>query len=164
MALVVLAFAWRACGAGVPSLSAIPGPPELRRELRGAWIATKGNIDWPTKPGLKVERQQRELVAQLDLAADIGLNAVILQVRPQGDAFYLSALEPWSEYLTGREGLAPEPRWDPLAFAVQAAHERGMELHAWINPFRAKAETSRSPTDARNLARRLPGQIGRAHV
>ena len=79
MALVVLAFAWRACGAGVPSLSAIPGPPELRRELRGAWIATKGNIDWPTKPGLKVERQQRELVAQLDLAADIGLNAVILQ-------------------------------------------------------------------------------------
>jgi uncharacterized lipoprotein YddW (UPF0748 family) len=97
------------------------------------------------------------LVAQLDLAADIGLNAVVLQVRPQGDAFYLSALEPWSEYLTGREGLAPEPRWDPLAFAVQAAHERGMELHAWINPFRAKAETSRSPTDARNLARRLPG-------
>lgn len=154
------ALAW--CGlvwagrAAPPSMSAVPGPPEVRRELRGAWIATKGNIDWPSKPGLKPERQQRELLAQLDLAASLGLNAVVLQVRPQGDAMYASGLEPWSEYLTGREGQAPVPAWDPLAFAVQAAHERGMELHAWINPFRARAETSRSPTDDRNLARRLP--------
>ena len=142
--------------AAPPSMSAVPGPPDLRRELRGAWIATKGNIDWPSKPGLSSERQQEELVSQINLAAEIGLNAVVLQVRPQGDAFYLSGLEPWSEYLSGREGAAPSPRWDPLAFAVQAAHERGMELHAWINPFRAKAETSKSPSDPRNLSRRLP--------
>lgn len=153
-------LAW--CGAvwvahaAPPSMSAIPGPPELRRELRGAWIATKGNIDWPSKPGLKPEQQRQELLEQLDLAAEIGLNAVILQVRPQGDALYRSALEPWSEYLTGREGVAPSPAWDPLAFAVDAAHERGMELHAWINPFRARAETARSPSDPRNMARRRP--------
>ncbi len=155
----------RAIGAGCaafcmeaapPSLSAIPGPPELRRELRGAWIATKGNIDWPSRPGLNAARQQKELLAQIKLAADIGLNAVVLQVRPQGDALYLSGLEPWSEYLSGREGLPPSPKWDPMAFAIEAAHERGMEFHAWINPFRAKAETSKSPAAPRNLARRLP--------
>lgn len=144
-------------GLAAPVASRTPPPaPELPRELRALWIATKGNIDWPSKPGLPVARQQQELRILLDLARNTGLNAVVLQVRPQGDALYESNLEPWSEYLSGREGVAPTPRWDPLEFAAREAHERGLELHAWINPFRAKADTSRSPIAPSNFAARRP--------
>jgi len=112
-------------------------PPPVPREFRALWVATVANIDWPSKPGLSTWDQQRELLAILDRAAAMHLNAIVLQIRPGADAFYASPYEPWSEFLTGRQGRAPEPPWDPLAFAVEQAHKRGLELHAWFNPYRA---------------------------
>lgn len=113
-------------------------PPPVRRELRAAWVATVGNIDWPSRPGLDTWSQQAELLAILNKAVALNLNAIVFQIRPGTDAFYDSRLEPWSEYLTGRQGRPPEPAWDPLAFAVAEAHKRGLELHAWFNPYRAR--------------------------
>jgi uncharacterized lipoprotein YddW (UPF0748 family) len=112
-------------------------PPTLDREFRGVWIATVANIDWPSKPGLSTAQQKAELIFLLNRAAELKLNAIVFQVRPACDAMYASQLEPWSEYLTGAMGKAPEPFYDPLAFALQEAHKRGMELHAWFNPYRA---------------------------
>jgi uncharacterized lipoprotein YddW (UPF0748 family) len=112
-------------------------PPPIPREFRAAWVASVANIDWPSRPGLSTWEQQAELLAILNRATALRLNAVVLQVRPAADALYESKLEPWSEYLTGDMGRAPEPAWDPLAFAVREAHARGLELHAWFNPFRA---------------------------
>lgn len=111
--------------------------PETPREMRAAWIATVDNIDWPSEPGLPVAQQKAELRALLDRAVQLNLNAVIFQVRPAADAQYRSSLEPWSEFLTGKQGKAPSPYYDPLAFAINEAHRRGLELHAWFNPFRA---------------------------
>lgn len=111
--------------------------PQPARELRGSWIATVANINWPSQPGLPVAAQQEQLRRMIQSACDLGLNCIIFQVRPAGDALYESSLEPWSPYLTGTMGQAPSPKWDPLAFAVAEAHRRGMELHAWFNPFRA---------------------------
>lgn len=108
--------------------------PDPVFEFRAAWIATVYNIDWPSRPGLPASSQQGELRRLLDLAADAQLNAVILQVRPAGDALYATAREPWSRVLTGTEGK--DPGYDPLAFAIREAHVRGLELHAWFNPFR----------------------------
>ena len=108
----------------------------MQRELRGAWIASVKNIDWPSKPGLSAAQQQTELVAILDRCAQLRLNAVFLQVRPACDALYESSLEPWSECLTGTMGRSPG--YDPLAFAIREARRRGLELHAWFNPFRAR--------------------------
>ena len=99
--------------------------PEVPREFRGVWVASVANIDWPSKPGLTTQEQQTELLAILDRAVALRLNAVILQVRPAADALYPSPYEPWSEYLTGVMGKAPEPYYDPLAFAVAEAHRRG---------------------------------------
>jgi uncharacterized lipoprotein YddW (UPF0748 family) len=121
----------------VGSRAAAQAPPPIDREFRAVWVATVGNIDWPSKPGLSTWDQQRELLAILDRAVALKLNAVIFQVRPGADAFFASTLEPWSQYLTGRQGRAPDPPWDPLAFAVEQAHKRGLELHAWFNPYRA---------------------------
>jgi uncharacterized lipoprotein YddW (UPF0748 family) len=113
-----------------------PGlPPSIAREMRGVWIATVANIDWPSAKGLTAAQQQAELVDLLDRAANGGFNTVVFHVRPAGDAVYASSLEPWGVMLTGTQG--GNPGYDPLAFAVQAAHDRGLELHAWINPFRA---------------------------
>src|SRR5688572_18580520 len=89
-------------------------PPPVPREFRAAWVATVQNIDWPSRPGLPADRQQRELVAILDKAVELNLNAIILQIRPSADALYPSRLEPWSEYLTGTMGQPPEPLYDPL--------------------------------------------------
>jgi uncharacterized lipoprotein YddW (UPF0748 family) len=130
--------------------------PPLRREFRGAWIASVGNIDWPSKPELSVAEQQAELISLLDRAASLRLNAIILQVRPSCDALYSSKLEPWSQYLTGTMGKAPVPFYDPLEFAVAEAHKRGLELHAWFNPFRAL-------TTMHNAAGVAPNHISRAH-
>jgi uncharacterized lipoprotein YddW (UPF0748 family) len=93
-------------------------PPTVAREFRAVWVATVDNIDWPSKRTLSTDEQKVELIRLLDRAASMGLNAVIFQVRPAGDALYLSSIEPWSEYLTGVQGRAPSPFWDPLAFAV----------------------------------------------
>jgi uncharacterized lipoprotein YddW (UPF0748 family) len=130
-------------------------PPQPAREFRGAWIATVANIDWPSKPGLTVAEQKAELLALLDYAAQLKLNAVIFQVRPASDAMYDSTIEPWSEYLSGTMGQAPQPFYDPLAFAVEAAHRRGLELHAWFNPFRARDSQSKSSI--------APGHVSRTH-
>jgi len=113
-------------------------PPPVPREFRAAWVATVTNIDWPSRPGLDTWTQQAELLAILNKAVALNMNAIILQIRPATDALYDSKLEPWSEYLTGRQGRPPEPAWDPLAFAVAEAHKRGLELHAWFNPYRAR--------------------------
>jgi uncharacterized lipoprotein YddW (UPF0748 family) len=131
-------------------------PPELPREFRGVWVATVDNIDWPSRPGLPTDVQQRELDALLDSAHAIGLNAIVFQVRPSCDAFYASQLEPWSEWLTGRQGRAPDPPWDPLARAIDGAHARGLELHAWINPFRARHPQAKSPEAATHVLQRAP--------
>ena len=109
--------------------------PEPKREFRGAWLATVYNINWPSKAGLDATTQKAELISLLDTAAATHLNAVILQVRPACDALYASKIEPWAKYLTGTMGKSPG--YDPLEFAVVEAHRRGLELHAWINPFRA---------------------------
>jgi len=108
---------------------------EAAEEFRGAWVATVFNLDWPSKPGLSAAQQQEQLIAILNRAAQLKLNAILLQVRPASDAFYTSTREPWSAFLTGRQGGAPG--YDPLAFAISEAHKRKIELHAWFNPFRA---------------------------
>ena len=110
-------------------------PPPIEREMRGVWVATVANIDWPSRSTLTADQQRAELVDILDRAVATGLNAVIFHVRPAGDALYRSTLEPWGAMLTGTQG--GDPGYDPLAFAVEQAHARGLELHAWINPFRA---------------------------
>ncbi len=131
-------------------------PPPPPREFRGVWIATVANIDWPSKPGLGVAQQKAELIALLDRAAQLKLNAVIFQVRPTSDAMYASAIEPWSEYLTGTMGRAPQPLYDPLAFAIEEAHRRGLELHAWFNPFRALHPQNKSPVALNHITRTHP--------
>jgi uncharacterized lipoprotein YddW (UPF0748 family) len=118
-----------------------------------------GNIDWPSRTGLSVDDQQAELRALLDHARLLNLNAVILQVRPACDALYASAIEPWSEYLTGTQGKAPEPFYDPLAFAVDEAHRRGLELHAWFNPYRARSAASKAPLAPGHIARARPALV-----
>jgi len=110
-------------------------PPDLVREARGVWIATVANIDWPSKNSLTADAQRAELRDLLDRAASNGLNIVVFHIRPAGDAVYDSSIEPWAAMLTGVQGVGPG--YDPLAYAVAEAHARGLELHAWINPFRA---------------------------
>ena len=131
----------------------VPLPP---REMRAAWIATVANIDWPSKPGLPVAQQKAELVALLEHAAQLHLNAVFFQVRPVADAFYASPFEPWSEYLTGTQGKAPQPFYDPLALAVAEAHQRGLAIHAWFNPFRAGHPEAKSPSALNHVVRTHP--------
>jgi len=127
--------------------------PPLDREFRAAWVATVANIDWPSRPGLSSWEQQAELIAILDRAVELKLNAVILQVRPAADALYRSNREPWSTFLTGQMGAAPEPAYDPLAFAVREAHARGLELHAWFNPFRARHPADSSAVSSNHVSR-----------
>jgi uncharacterized lipoprotein YddW (UPF0748 family) len=130
--------------ANKPNLINPTNIPQTPRELRGVWIATVNNIDWPSKPGLPVKQQKAELIAMLNKAKNLNLNAVFFQVRPTADAFYKSPYEPWSKYLTGKQGQSPQPFYDPLKFAVTEAHKRGLELQAWFNPFRVSysADTS----------------------
>ncbi len=116
------------------AVSAQPVCPKY--EFRAAWVATVNNIDWPSSPGLSSEQQKKEAVDILDMHQDLGMNTIILQVRPAADAFYPSELEPWSRYLTGTPGKAPVPFYDPLKFWIDECHKRGMELHAWLNPYR----------------------------
>ncbi len=130
--------------------------PDTEREFRAVWIATVANIDWPSKPGLTTLEQKTELRAILDRVKILNMNAVIFQVRPAGDALYSSAFEPWSEYLTGEQGKAPDPFYDPLEFAVEEAHRRGLELHAWINPFRVKHSTAKSNLAENHLSKTNP--------
>jgi uncharacterized lipoprotein YddW (UPF0748 family) len=135
--------------------------PPLRREFRAAWIATVANIDWPSRPGLPADRQQAELTALLDRAAAVGLNAVVLQIRPEADALYASPLEPWSAYLSGTMGMPPKPLYDPLEFAVAEAHARGLELHAWFNPYRARHSAAKTPASTDHASLTMPDAVRR---
>nr|MBA2321469.1 family 10 glycosylhydrolase [Deltaproteobacteria bacterium] len=110
------------------------------REFRGVWVATVANINFPTRPGLSPAALTAELDRIVDASADAGFNAIVFQVRPEGDALYDSEMEPWSRFLTGRQG--GDPGMDPLAYLVSAAHARNVEVHAWFNPYRAKSSAS----------------------
>ena len=137
--------------APTPAASAPPLPAPPPREWRAAWVATVANIDWPSRRGLSAEAQQAEIRTLCDTAVRVGLNALILQVRTSADALYESALEPWSEYLTGTQGQ--HPGYDPLAVWLAEARQRGLELHALINPYRARHSTSKSAMAATHLSR-----------
>jgi uncharacterized lipoprotein YddW (UPF0748 family) len=110
-----------------------------RREFRGAWVTTAWNIDFPTKTTLSTSQQQAELIEILDRLQALNFNAVMMQFRVDGDALYASDLAPWSEWLTGTQGKAPEPFYDPLEFTIAQCRQRGLELHAWFNPYRARS-------------------------
>ena len=129
-------------------------PPEPTREFRGMWIASVGESSWVTNHS--AADQQAALLAILKRAAYLKMNAVLFQVRPACDALYDSKLEPWSEYLTGTMGQAPQPYYDPLAFVVKEAHERGLQVHAWFNPYRALHFTSRSTIATNHVSRTHP--------
>lgn len=115
-------------------------PPALAREFRGAWVASVYNLDWPSSSGLSADSQQAELRGILDKLVSLKMNAVIFQVRSQCDTIYASSIEPWSPFLTGTMGRSPG--YDPLAYCIQQAHSRGIEVHAWFNPFRALSNNS----------------------
>lgn len=142
--------------------STVPPPspalvaPAVRREFRGVWIATVANIDWPSKPGLSTDAQKAELITLLDRAKALNLNAIVFQVRPMCDAMYASPFEPWSEFLTGQDGKAPEPFYDPLQFAVEEAHKRGLKLHAWFNPYRARSAAATSSASDKHVSKANP--------
>jgi uncharacterized lipoprotein YddW (UPF0748 family) len=146
-------------GGAMPStpVAADPNmPPPAPREFRAAWVSTVANIDWPSRSNLSVAKQQAEALAILDRSKSLNLNAIVLQVRPSADAMYPSELEPWSEFLTGQQGRAPSPAWDPLQFWVEQAHARGLELHAWFNPYRARHATAKSPLARNHIANTEP--------
>ncbi|MCV2462472.1 family 10 glycosylhydrolase, partial [Streptomyces sp. ICN988] len=123
---------------GPSAAASAPAKPEPSRSaaagMRGMWLATVANHDWPTRAGLRAAEQRAELVAHLDNAVRHRLNTVMFQVRPAADALWPSPYEPWSQYLSGSQGR--DPGWDPLGTAVQEAHARGLQLHAWFNPYR----------------------------
>lgn len=127
-----------------------------KREFRGAWIATVGNIDYPTSKTLTTVQQQAEFVKILDQHKLAGINAVMVQIRTNGDAFYPSELAPWSEFLTGLQGKAPVPFYDPLAFMILECRKRGIEFHAWFNPYRAVSNVNTSILDAKHVAIKHP--------
>ncbi len=131
-------------------------PPAAQREFRGVWVATVANIDWPSRPGLSVDTQRQELTRIMDRASDLRCNAIVLQVRPCADALYVSQREPWSEFLTGRMGQGPQPHYDPLSLAVKEAQRRGLELHAWFNPFRAGHPAQDGPVSEDHISRSHP--------
>lgn len=133
--------------------------PSAPRELRAAWVATVYNIDWPSRSTLSPAQQQTEALTILDQASALGLNAVVLQVRPACDALYASTIEPWSTYLTGASGRAPSPAYDPLTFWVTEAHKRGLLLHAWFNPYRAAMPGAAASLHASHIAKRRPDLV-----
>ncbi len=127
-----------------------------KREFRGAWIATVSNIDWPSSKTLSTSQQQAELINILNQHQQAGINAIMLQIRTNGDALYASPIEPWAEWLTGKQGQAPSPYYDPLTFAITECHKRGIELHAWFNPYRAVSNVTTASLAANHVANKNP--------
>ena len=125
-----------------------------QQELRGVWVASVSNIDWPSKKGLSVEQQKRDFITILDNVKKWNMNAVFVQVKPAGDAFYPSKYSPWSEYLTGTQGK--DPGYDPLKFMVEEAHKRGIQFHAWFNPYRLTATGGREKLSNDNIGKKRP--------
>lgn len=154
---VIVSMAIFACSAF--TVTAQANLPKVQREFRAVWIATVDNIDFPSAKNLTTEQQKAELIKMLDLAQSLKYNAVIFQVRPQADALYDSKLEPWSEYLTGEMGKRPNPFYDPLKFAVDEAHKRGLLLHAWFNPYRAKHPAMKGALSPDHIAVRRPDLV-----
>ncbi len=142
-----------------PALPLSQQAPALPREFRAIWVSTFTNIDWPSRRELSVEKQKAEALAILDMAQQMKLNAIILQVRPAADAMYASSIEPWSEFLTGEQGRPPSPYYDPLQFWIQEAHARGLELHAWFNPYRARSANAKSFIAANHVSRTQAGVV-----
>lgn len=132
-------------------------PP--KREFRAAWLSTVTNIDWPTSASNSMEQNKKDMIKILDYLKAANVNAVVFQVRPACDAMYYSEIEPWSSWFTGEQGKAPNPFWDPLEFAVEEAHKRGMELHAWFNPYRVTRSTWNLPLDEKNPAVKHPDWV-----
>ena len=144
--------------------NSMPTPPPLPREFRGAWVATVDNIDFPSKPGLPVATLRAELDAIVGRAVDLRLNALVFQVRPAADAFYASPLEPWSEWLTGKQGKAPADNFDPLAYLTEQCHRNGLWLHAWFNPYRASHPGGKSAPAAGHVRQRASKIVRRYGV
>jgi len=136
------------------SIGLISASTQPKREFRAAWVASVTNLDWPQTFNNSAQRQA--LLTQLDNLKARGINAVIFQIRPECDALYQSAYEPWSYWLTGQQGLAPNPFYDPLELAVSEAHKRGIELHAWFNPYRAERSINNYSLDASHIYKEHP--------
>lgn len=135
---------------------AVEAPPPLPREFRGAWVATVDNIDFPSRPGLSASQLRIELEAIVARAVELKLNALVFQVRPCGDALYESKLEPWSEFLVDAQGKRPDGGFDPLAYLIDRCHQRGLQLHAWFNPFRASHPACKSAPHASHVTQKAP--------
>ncbi|MEM6261455.1 MAG: family 10 glycosylhydrolase [Bacteroidota bacterium] len=133
-----------------------PDAPHPKREFRAVWVASVHNIDWPSSAGLSVREQKQEFLKILDRVESLNMNAVVVQVRPCGDALYPSKLVQWSSVLTGTQGKAPSPYYDPLDFMIQEAHKRNLEFHAWFNPFRAVSHTRFSSISPNHISKRSP--------
>ena len=129
---------------------------QSRPEFRGVWIATVSNIDWPADRTNNPEKQKADFIRIADMHKRNGLNALVVQIRPAADAFYPSTLEPWSEFLTGKQGQAPVPFYDPLQFIIEETHKRGMEFHAWLNPYRAVFNLNSSSIAPDHITRKHP--------
>ena len=140
-------------------VSAVFAQDYPKREFRGVWVASVVNLDWPTNPRLSVEQQKAQLIRLLDEFQKDNFNAVLFQVRPECDALYESPYEPWSYWLTGEQGKAPSPYYDPLTFAIEEAHKRGMELHAWLNPYRAVRSVGSYPISEKHVTKQHPDWV-----
>lgn len=140
----------------VTTQSFLTAQTESGDEMRAVWIATVKNIDFPSYKFLSVEEQKKEYIEMLDYFSETGINAVMFQVRPAADAFYASEFEPWSEWLTGEQGKAPDPYYDPLKFYIEEAHKRDIEFHAWVNPFRAVATIEFADIAENHITNRKP--------
>lgn len=135
------------------SFAAVAQP---KYEFRAVWIATVDNIDWPLRGMVNVDSQKAEFIRQLDMHQRNGMNAVIVQIRPAADAFYPSKYEPWSQWLSGEQGKAPSPYYDPLEFMLKETRKRGMEFHAWLNPYRADFKIGSASIASNHITRTKP--------
>lgn len=162
--LIILAFLAVTFNAKATALdTTTQNSPSQKYEWRRIWISTLDNTDWPSEPGLNSEQQKKELIEYFDLSKSLNFNTVVLQVRPSGDAFYMSEYEPWSVYLTGDETKPPVPFYDPLQFAVEQAHKRGLELHVWLNPYKNSLNTTFKNLESHNFLVKIVKDIVRRY-
>lgn len=147
---------WQSIAQSDPRAANIPATP---REFRGVWVATVDNIDWPSTKFLTSAQQQAEITRIVDTAAALNFNTIVLQVRPTCDAIYPSTIEPWSEFLTGRSGKPPSTPYDPLKMWTDAAHAKGLLVHAWFNPFRARHQKTQFPDAASHVSKTHPAMV-----
>jgi uncharacterized lipoprotein YddW (UPF0748 family) len=159
LALAFVAGIFSTAGAAVIYEASAITPPKPMREFRAAWVPSVGENSWLVIAGTNTASQKATIIAMMDRAVALKLNAVIFQVRPACDALYLSKIEPWSEQLTGTMGKAPWPYYDPLAFAIEEAHKRGLELHAWFNPYRALHPSAKSMIALNHIAHKRPDLV-----